>query len=87
MDELQKEIQRKCRKNSESLVFRDKTENDEYQKEYIQQENDVSIMKNDEIAEELAFEEILAEKRRKYTAKEEFIYLLYNDILPTFVTK
>ncbi|XP_017758943.1 PREDICTED: radial spoke head 10 homolog B-like [Eufriesea mexicana] len=38
-----------------------------------------------EMSEDLPFEDILADKRRTYSAKEEFIYLLYNDILMYFV--
>lgn len=37
--------------------------------------------------DELPFQDILADKRRKYNAKEEFIYLLYNDVLKYFVKK
>lgn len=89
MNALRKEILRKCGKRAKFSAVYDKEEDDEYQEEEDIQEVDVSSETEVDkiVKEELPFEEILAEKRRKYTAKEEFIYLLYNDMLPFFVTK
>ena len=72
---LKELISRKCRKKVISL------------ESYGEEEEEVEDIeeKESEIIEELAFEDILADKRRKYSAKEEFIYLLYNDILKYFV--
>lgn len=84
--ELQEEILCKCKKTEESLAPC-------YEEADVCQEEDILdvdtyLIKDDKIPkEELPFDEILADKRRKYTDKEELIYLLYNDILPAFVTK
>lgn len=84
---LQEEILRKCRKKPEFLGPRDESSEDEkHEAEDLHEEEDVLSMEIDKIAkEELPFEDVLAEKRRKYTAREEFIYLMYNDILPVLV--
>lgn len=84
---LQEEILRKCRKKPEFLAPRDeRSEDEEHEAEDLHEEEDVISMEIDKIAEEeLPFEDVLAEKRRKYTAREEFIYLMYNDILPVLV--
>lgn len=88
MKALQEEILRKCRKKTEFLAPRDETEDEERETEDLHEEEDVVSMEIDEIAEEeLPFEDILAEKRHKYTAKEEFIYSMYNDILPVLVAE
>lgn len=87
MKALQEEILRKCRKKPEFLTPRDKTEDEEHEVEDLREEEDVLSMKTDKITEELPFEDILAEKRRKYTAREEFIYSMYNDILPVLVAE
>lgn len=84
---LQEEILCRCKKRANSLAACYEKIDDICDEEEDIQDVEISSTK-DEIAEdELPFEEILAEKRRKYTAKEEFIYLLYNDILPAFVNK
>lgn len=87
MKALQEEILRKCRKKTEHLTLPDKTEDDEYKEEDSYEEDVVSIETDKTTDEELPFEDILAEKRRKYTTKEEFIYSLYNNILPAFVAE
>lgn len=87
MKALQEEILRKCRKKTEPLTLPDKTEDDEYKEEDSYEEDVVSIETDKTTDEELSFEDILAEKRRKYTTKEEFIYSLYNNILPAFVAE
>lgn len=84
--ELQREILCKCRRTAESIAPCYEEADDVCQEEDVR-DVDTSLAKDNGITKELPFEEILAEKRRKYTAKEEFIYLLYNDILPAFVTK
>lgn len=85
---LQEEILRKCRKKTEFLVPRDETEDKRHEAEDLHEEKDVFSIETDKIVEEeLSFEDILAEKRRKYTAKEEFVYSMYNDILPVLVTE
>jgi len=86
MKALQEEILRKCRKKTELLTFSDETKNDEH-KEDLYEEDVASIETEKTTDEELPFEDILAEKRRKYTTKEEFIYSLYNNILPAFVAE
>ncbi|CAL1674674.1 unnamed protein product [Lasius platythorax] len=87
MKALQEEILRKCRKKAEFLAPRDETKDEEHAKD-LHEEEDVFSMETDKIAEEeLPFEDILAEKRRKYTAKEEFIYLMYNDVLPFLIAE
>lgn len=85
--ELQKEIPCKCEIRAEFIGSCYEEISDICQEEDIRVVDTFSVKDDKIIEEELLFEEILAEKRRKYTAKEEFIYLLYNDILPTFVTK
>nr|XP_033192474.1 uncharacterized protein LOC117158062 [Bombus vancouverensis nearcticus] len=72
---LKEVISEKCRKKVISL------------ESYSENEGEVEEMeeKESEIVEELPFEDILADKRRKYSAKEEFIFLLYNDTLQYFV--
>lgn len=87
LKDLQEKILRKCRKKVEPLPPHDATENNDYQKTEDIQEKDAFEIKTDEIIEEKQLVNILAEKRRKFTTKEEFIYLLYNDILPAFVTE
>jgi len=82
---LQEEILRKCRKKTELLTFPDETKNEH--KEDLYEEDIASIETEKTTDEELPFEDILAEKRRKYTTKEEFIYSLYNNILPAFVAE
>lgn len=85
--ELQGEILCKCRRNAESLVSCYEKVDDVCQEDDTR-DTEASLMEDDEIIrQEPSFEEILAEKRRSYTAKEEFIYLLYNNILPAFVTE
>jgi len=86
MKVLQEEILRKCRKKTELLTFPDETKNDEH-KEDLYEEDITSIKTEKTTDEELPFEDILAEKCRKYTTKEEFIYSLYNNILPAFVAE
>lgn len=87
MQALQKEILRKCRKKTEPLALSGKMEDDEY-KQDVHETDVVSIETEKTITdEELPFEDILAEKRRKYTTKAEFIYSLYNNILPAFITE
>ncbi|XP_011702082.1 PREDICTED: radial spoke head 10 homolog B2-like [Wasmannia auropunctata] len=86
MKALQEEILRKCRKKTEPLILFDETE--EVRKKEDLYEEDIDSIETEKITdEELPFEDILAEKRRKYTTKEEFIYSLYNEILPAFVTE
>ncbi|XP_032688229.1 uncharacterized protein LOC116852217 [Odontomachus brunneus] len=85
--ELQREILCKCRRRAECIVPCYEEADDICQEEDIRDVDTSSSKDNGITKEELPFEEILAEKRRKYTAKEDFIYLLYNDILPAFVTK
>jgi len=89
MQALQEEILRKCRKKTkkEPLALSDEMEDDEYKQDV--HEKDVVLIETEKTItdEELPFEDILAEKRRKYTTKEEFIYSLYNNILPAFVTE
>ena len=87
MKSLQEEILRKCRKKTESLILPDETENDKEHKEDLFEEDIVSIETEKTTNDELLFEDVLAEKRRKYTTKQEFIYLLYNNILPAFVAE
>lgn len=89
MKALQEEILRKCRKKTKFLVpHRDETEDEEHEAEDLHEEEDVISTETDKIVEEeLPFEDILAENRREYTAKEEFIYSMYNDILPVLVTE
>lgn len=83
MQALQEEILRKCRKKTEPSVLPE-----EAKEEHEEEEEDVTAIETEKIMdEELSFEDILAEKRRKYTAKEEFIYSLYNSILPPFVAE
>lgn len=72
---LKEVISEKCRKKVISLES-----NSENEGEVEEMEE-----KESEIIEELPFEDILADKRRKYSAKEEFIFLLYNDSLQYFV--
>lgn len=86
MKALQEEILRKCRKKAEFLDSRD-DETKEHEAKDLHEKEDVLSMEIDKITEDLPFENILAEKRRKYTAKEEFIYLMYNDVLPFFVAE
>lgn len=88
MKALQEEILHKCRKKLEFLAPRDKREDEEHEAEDLREEEDVLSMETDKITErELPFEDILAEKRRKYTVREEFIYSMYNDILPVLVAE
>lgn len=87
MQALQKEILRKCRRKTELLALSDETEDDEHKEEDLHEEDEASIETEKTTDKELSFEDILAEKRRKYTIKEEFIYSLYNSILPAFVTE
>ncbi|KOX81041.1 Radial spoke head 10 like protein B [Melipona quadrifasciata] len=70
---LKEFISRKCQKK---VIFLES---------YGEEEEVEDIEEKKSEIEELAFEDILADKRRKYSAKEEFIYLLYNDILKYFV--
>lgn len=84
---LREEILHKCKKKTKPLTLPDETENDEHKEEDLYEEDIASIEAEKITDEELPFEEILAEKRRKYTTKEEFIYSLYNNILPAFITE
>lgn len=77
--ELTELILRKCRKRLESY---EEEEQDEYSD--IEQFLD-RLEEGETIQEEEPFEDILADKRRKYTVQEEFSYLLYNDLLKYFV--
>lgn len=86
MKALQEEILRKCKKKMESLIIPE-TKDDEHKEEDLYEEDVLSIETDKTTDDELPFENILAEKRRKYTTKEEFIYSLYNNILPAFVAK
>ncbi|XP_017792632.1 PREDICTED: phosphatidylinositol 4-phosphate 5-kinase 5-like [Habropoda laboriosa] len=70
---LKEVIKEKCRKVIPSTSF----DEEEEEIEDVEEES--------ETTQELPLEDILAEKRRKYNAKEEFIHLLYNDILKYFV--
>ncbi|CAK9826598.1 Radial spoke head 10 homolog B2 [Anthophora retusa] len=70
---LQEMIMQKCRKVIPLTSFDEEEEFEDFEEE------------ERETTHELPFEDILAEKRRKYNAKEEFISLLYNDILKHFV--
>ncbi|XP_018394290.1 PREDICTED: phosphatidylinositol 4-phosphate 5-kinase 3-like [Cyphomyrmex costatus] len=80
MKTLQEEILRKCRKKTESLIFPDKMENDEeFKEEDLYEEDVISVETEKTTTEELPFEDVLAEKRRKYTTKQEFIYSLWNE--------
>lgn len=85
VDALRKEILYKCKKEPEYLASRTETKDHEYRQKADVQEEDILSMKTDEVEEMAPFEDILAEKRREYTAKEEFIYSLYNSVLPAFV--
>ncbi|KYQ59346.1 Radial spoke head 10 like protein B [Trachymyrmex zeteki] len=88
MQALQEEILRKCRKKTESLILPDEMENNKKHKEEDLYEEDITSIETERTTnEELPFEDILAEKRRKYTTKQEFIYSLYNNILPAFVAE
>lgn len=87
MKALQEEILRKCRKKTGPSVLSDETEGDEHKEEDLHEEDIVSTEIEKTTNEELPFEDVLAEKRRKYTTREEFIYSLYNNILPAFVTE
>ncbi|KAL6429539.1 hypothetical protein ACFW04_007469 [Cataglyphis niger] len=76
---LQEEILRKCRKKTKFLVPHDETEDEEHKAEDLHEEKDILSTETDKIVEEeLPFQDILAEKRREYTAKEEFIYLIWD---------
>lgn len=86
MKALQEEILRKCREKTEPAVLSDETEGDEH-KEDLHEEDVASTEIEKTTDEELLLEDVLAEKRRKYTAREEFIYSLYNNILPAFITE
>lgn len=70
---LKEMLLEKCRKKVISSV------------ESFEEEEEVIEEKGSETSEDLPFEDILADKRRTYSPKEEFIYLLYNDILKYFV--
>ena len=87
MNSLQEEILRKCGKKTEALILPDETENDKEHKEDLFEEDIVSIEIEKTKKDKLLFEDVLAEKRRKYTTKQEFIYSLYNNILPAFVVQ
>ncbi|CAL7933789.1 unnamed protein product [Xylocopa violacea] len=71
--ELKEAILQQCRKKIVPLELF----NEEEEMEDIEE-------KKSEVME-LPFEDILAEKRRRYNHKEEFIFLLYNDLLKYFV--
>lgn len=87
IEALRREILRKCKKGTGYSTPRDKAKGNEQWQEDIQKKDIVSI-KTDEIAEEeLPLEEVLTERRRKYVTKEEFVHLLYNDILPPFIAE
>ncbi|XP_029162670.1 phosphatidylinositol 4-phosphate 5-kinase 4-like [Nylanderia fulva] len=80
MKALQEEILRKCRKKAEFLAPRDdETKNEEHEVKDLHEKEDALSMETDKITEEdLPFEDVLAEKRRKCTAKEEFIYSIWD---------
>lgn len=85
MKALKEEISRKCRKKTGPSVLPDETKDE--RKEEDLREEDVASTETEKIDEELPLEDLLAEKRRKYTTREEFIYSLYNNILPAFITE
>ncbi|KAK2575662.1 hypothetical protein KPH14_012058 [Odynerus spinipes] len=78
---LVEEIIRKCGK---TMVFSEIEEEEEMVEEDLHEE---SVEDEGIKEEEFPFEDILAEKRRKYGAKDEFVYFLYNDLLQYFVTE
>jgi len=87
MNSLQEEILHKCGKKTEALILPDETENDKEHKKDLFEEDIASIETEKTKKDKLLFEDVLAEKRRKYTTKQEFIYSLYNNILPAFVAQ
>ncbi|XP_018046533.1 PREDICTED: phosphatidylinositol 4-phosphate 5-kinase 3-like [Atta colombica] len=72
MNSLQEEILRKCGKKTEALILPDETENDKEHKEDLFEEDIVSIEIEKTKKDKLLFEDVLAEKRRKYTTKQEW---------------
>ncbi|KAG7208859.1 hypothetical protein KM043_015044 [Ampulex compressa] len=84
---LYAEILRKCRKSVISSELYDQSEVVEEEEEDVQEMYNVEEVAEKIVEEELPYDDVLAEKRRKYTAKEEFIYLLYNDILNAIILK
>ncbi|XP_076637035.1 uncharacterized protein LOC143349576 [Colletes latitarsis] len=58
-----------------------------YYEEEMEEEDSVEMDKFEGTEDELIFPPILAEERREYSTKEEFIYLLYNDMLKYFIKK
>ncbi|KAL6258173.1 hypothetical protein P5V15_010098 [Pogonomyrmex californicus] len=66
---LREKILHKCRKKTEPLILPNVTEDEKHKKENLYEQN-ICAMKIDKIIE-LPFENILAEKHRKYTTKEE----------------
>ncbi|XP_034188696.1 uncharacterized protein LOC117608151 isoform X2 [Osmia lignaria lignaria] len=69
----------KCRKKLKRIQSYDEEE------EWEETEETINNLENVKSIEELPLEDILAEKRRKYTIEEEFTFLLYNDLLQFFL--
>lgn len=81
---LRELILHKCRKRVSRIELNDEEE----EMTDTEGEDMFNNLEGSEIVqEELPFEDILAEKRRTYSIKEEFIFLLYNDQIKTFVNK
>lgn len=76
---LREILLQKCRKKVKGIQSYDEEE------EWEETEETINNLENVKSVEELPLEDILAEKRRKYTIEEEFIFLLYNDLLQFFL--
>lgn len=76
----------KCAKHEAKLAGERVQENVEKEDEFpiLEEEEEEEVDENRE-EKELPLDNILADQRRKYSLKEEYIYLVYNDLINNFV--